>query len=114
MTGASFRPWLLRIVANEARNLRKAARRRADLLAGASGHRPSGGAAPSAEAAALAKERRRGLLSALGGLRKEDRLVLAYRFFLGLSEAEMTDALGCARGTDTSRSLERSGGCVGA
>src|ERR671933_954279 len=32
-----FRPWLLRIVANEARNLRKAARRHAMALARASG-----------------------------------------------------------------------------
>ena len=101
--GAPFRPWLLRIVANEARNLRKAARRRADLMSRASGDRPAAGAAPSPEAAALASERRRTLLGALTGLREEDRLVIAYRFLFDLSEAEMAEALGCARGTVKSR-----------
>ena len=36
-------------------------------------------------------------------LREEDRLVIAYRYFLDLSESEMADALGCAKGTVKSR-----------
>ncbi len=47
--GAPFRPWLLRIVANEASNIRRAAGRRANLalrLAAAEG-RPPDDAAPS-------------------------------------------------------------------
>jgi RNA polymerase sigma-70 factor (ECF subfamily) len=36
-------------------------------------------------------------------LREEDRLVIAYRYFLELSEAEMAEALGVARGTVKSR-----------
>jgi RNA polymerase sigma factor (sigma-70 family) len=43
------------------------------------------------------------LLHALGGLREEDRLVIAFRYFLGLSEAEIAATLGCARGTVKSR-----------
>jgi RNA polymerase sigma-70 factor (ECF subfamily) len=39
------------------------------------------------------------LLHALGGLREEDRLVIAFRYFLGLSEAKTAATLGCARGT---------------
>jgi RNA polymerase sigma-70 factor (ECF subfamily) len=39
----------------------------------------------------------------LNKLREEDRLVIAYRYFLELSEAEMADALGVARGTVKSR-----------
>ena len=110
MTGASFRPWLLRIVANETRNRRTAARRRADLLSRASEHLPVTVVGPSPEAAALATERRSILLSALGELREQDRLVIAYRFFFDLSEAEMAEALDCARGTvksRLSRALER-------
>ncbi|HEX5504159.1 MAG TPA: RNA polymerase sigma factor [Thermomicrobiales bacterium] len=104
--GAAFRPWLLRIVANEAHNRRKAAGRQATLAlraAGAAGDRPSGEAAPSPEAAALAAEQRATLLAALDGLRDEDRLTIAYRYFFDLSEAETAAALGCARGTVKSR-----------
>ena len=100
---APFRPWLLRIVANEARNRRKAAGRRASLALRAAAERPADGAAPSPETAALAAERRAALLAAVNGLREEDRLVVAYRYFFDLSEAEMADALGCARGTVKSR-----------
>jgi len=106
--GAPFRPWLLRIVANEARNRRAAAGRRArhtltlDGDAGdAIGRLADGG--PSPEAALLAAERRSGLLAALNALREEDRAVIAYRYFLDLSEAEMAAALGCAKGTVKSR-----------
>jgi RNA polymerase sigma-70 factor (ECF subfamily) len=36
-------------------------------------------------------------------LRPEDRLIIAYRYWFDLSESEMADALGCARGTVKSR-----------
>jgi RNA polymerase sigma-70 factor (ECF subfamily) len=52
---------------------------------------------------ALVEERRQALLAAVNGLRDEDRLVVAYRYFLELSETDMADALGCARGTVKSR-----------
>ena len=101
--GAPFRPWLLQIVANEARNRRKAAGRRAALTLRAAAERPVADPAPSPEAAALAAEQRDALLQALNGLREEDRLIVAYRYFFDLSEAEMAAALGCARGTVKSR-----------
>lgn len=101
--GAPFRPWLLQIVANEARNRRKAASRRANLRLRAAKDRPSGDAAPSPEAAALVAEQRATLLAALNTLRAEDQQIVAYRYFLDLSEAEMAAALGCARGTVKSR-----------
>ena len=101
--GAAFRPWLLRIVANESINRRRATRRKAALALRVAESRPSEDAAPSPEAAALAHEVRSELVSALSRLREEDRLVIAYRYFFDLSEAEMADALGCARGTVKSR-----------
>ncbi len=99
--GAPFRPWLLRIVANEARNRLKAAGRRGALAlrAAGTGAQPL----PSPEAAALDAERRLALLRALEGLREEDRLVIAYRYLFDLSEAEAADALGRPRGTVKSR-----------
>src|SRR5436190_7728488 len=62
--GAPFRPWLLRIVANEARNRRRSAGRRAELVLRAGREDVSGGAAPSPEATLLADEDRARLLAA--------------------------------------------------
>jgi RNA polymerase sigma-70 factor (ECF subfamily) len=101
--GAPFRPWLLRIVANEARNLRRSAGRRAGLQLRLAEDRPRDDAAPSPEAAVLASEPRRALVEALGKLRETDRLVIGYRYFLDLSEAETARVLGCAPGTVKSR-----------
>ena len=102
-TGAPFRPWLLRIVANEAINRRKAAGRRPTVGLSVIEDRASGDTALSPEASALAHERRDVVLVALRRMREEDRLVIAYRYFFDLSEVEMADALGVARGTVKSR-----------
>ncbi len=101
--GAPFRPWLLRIVANEAINRRKAAGRRPTVGLSVAADRPSADTALSPEGAAVAAERRELVLAALRRLPDEDRLVIAYRYFFDLSEAEMADALGVARGTVKSR-----------
>jgi RNA polymerase sigma factor (sigma-70 family) len=107
--GSPFRPWLLAIVANEARNRRRSGRQD-DLALRVAEDRPSGDAAPSPEAAALATEQRRLLRAAVGRLGENDRQVIACRYFLELSEAEMAAALGCRPGTvksRLSRALER-------
>ena len=101
--GAPFRPWLLQIVANEARNRRRSAGRREGLAIRATVDRPSDDAAPSPEAAALAAERRMTLLAAVNALRDEDREIIGARYFLELSEAEAADVLGIPRGTVKSR-----------
>ena len=102
-SGAPFRPWLLKIVANEAKNRSKAAGRRARLVLRAAKEASVGDASSSPEAAAVAAERRAELLLALESLREADRLAIACRYFLGLSEEETAAALGCARGTVKSR-----------
>ena len=103
-TGEPLRPWLLAIVANEARNRRRSAGRRAALVLRAAGEgRPSGEAAPSPEAALLAGERRSVLLAGLGRLNERDRTVIACRYLLELSEAETAAALGVRPGTVKSR-----------
>lgn len=101
--GSPFRPWLLRIVANEARNRRRSAGRRRGLALRIAEDRPLSDAAPSPEVAVLALETREVLLAAIGRLEPDDRLVIAYRYFMDLSEAEMAEALGVARGTVKSR-----------
>lgn len=101
--GSPFRPWLLRIVANEAINRRRASSRMARIALRVAEGRPREDAAPSPEGAALARETQEELAAAMGRLSPEDRLVIAYRYWFDLSEAEMADALGCARGTVKSR-----------
>ena len=108
--GAPFRPWLLRIVANEARNRRRSAGPAVRGSPFARRRRLSGDAAPSPETAALAHERRDELLDGLAALDERDRAVIVHRFLLELGEEETAAALGIRRGTvksRTSRALER-------
>jgi RNA polymerase sigma factor (sigma-70 family) len=102
-TGEPFRPWLLQIVANEARNRRRSAGRRAHLALRAAEEQGSGGAVPSPEDSVLAGERSSELLAAVNALGEEHRLVIACRYFLELSEDETAAALGVRRGTVKSR-----------
>ena len=108
--GAPFRPWLLQIVANEARNRRRSAGRRAHLALRAATEYPSGDAAPSPEAALLSTEQREGLLAAVNELPEDQRSVITLRYFIGLSEQEVAETLDLPTGTvksRTSRALER-------
>ena len=105
--GAPFRPWLLQIVVNEARNRRRASGRRAGLELRLAAEEET---APSAEMLAVGGEERRALLAAVGRLRDEDQLAIAARYFAGLSEAETATVLGWKVGTvksRLSRALER-------
>jgi RNA polymerase sigma factor (sigma-70 family) len=101
--GAPVRPWLLTIVANAARTRRATAARRPTLTLQAAATHPSDDSAQSPEAVALIAEQQRELLGAVNALRDDDQRVIAYRYFLDLSEAEMAAILGCARGTVKSR-----------
>jgi RNA polymerase sigma-70 factor (ECF subfamily) len=101
--GAEPRPWVLRIVANEARNRVRSSGRRHQLeLRLAEGFRP-GDAAPSPEAATVAADQTRRLLEHVNGLSDEDRLVITSRYFLELSGEETAEALGIPEGTVKSR-----------
>ena len=108
--GAPFKPWLLRIVANEAHNRRRSAARRADVALRAAAEDPSGGAAPSPEAGLLDAERRDALLAAVNALPDDQRAVVSLRYFVGLSEEETAEVLAVPRGTvksRTARALDR-------
>ncbi|MHB8892879.1 MAG: RNA polymerase sigma factor [Candidatus Limnocylindrales bacterium] len=116
--GEPFRPWLLRVVGNEARNRRRARGRREGMveraIAAVRG-RPAPAAAPdgppppasltapSPELAAIAGETRAELRAALAGLDSGERLVVTCRYLLELSEAETAAALGLPAGTVKSR-----------
>jgi RNA polymerase sigma factor (sigma-70 family) len=96
--GEPLRPWLLTIVANEARNRRRAAGRREHLALRAAAALPAAAGEPPA--AALDRDE---LAAAIGRLRDDDRVVIGCRYLLDLSETETAAALGVARGTVKSR-----------
>jgi RNA polymerase sigma-70 factor (ECF subfamily) len=102
---APFRPWLLAIVANEARNRRRSSRRRESLAlrAAAENSPPDTGAASSPDRALLAAELRAQLLEAVERLPDDQRVVVFCRYFLDLSEEETARVLGIRRGTVKSR-----------
>jgi RNA polymerase sigma-70 factor, ECF subfamily len=100
-SGAPFRPWLVQIVVNEARNRRRATGRQARLALRLT--QAAEETAAGTDATALAHERRARLLAAVESLREEDQLVIAARYFVGLSEAETAAALSMRSGTVKSR-----------
>ena len=105
---AMVRQWMLRIVANEAKNhLRGRDRRRQrDARYGSW----VVAAPPDPEVSALDADTARELGVALGRLGARDRQVLGYRYFAGMSEAETARAVGVAVGTvksRTARALDR-------
>jgi RNA polymerase sigma factor (sigma-70 family) len=105
--GEPFRPWLLQVVGNEARNRRRARGRRESLavraiaaVRGASGGEPL---SPAPEVAALEGETQAEVRTAVAALDEGERLVVTCRYLLGLSEAETAAALGIPAGTVKSR-----------
>jgi RNA polymerase sigma factor (sigma-70 family) len=99
--GEPFGPWLLRIVANETRNLTRSRRRRAALALRLAGPAPTAPDGPVDEV--LAAERRAGLVAAVNALPDRERKVLVCRYFLDLSEAETAQVLACPLGSVKSR-----------
>jgi RNA polymerase sigma-70 factor (ECF subfamily) len=100
--GAPFRPWLLRIVTNEARNQRRRQARQSQLALREVARRDTTpGRTP--EGAVVDEADRRALVQAISGLAPADREVIALRWFGGLTEAEMAVVLGCRPGTVKSR-----------
>jgi RNA polymerase sigma factor (sigma-70 family) len=100
--GAPFRPWLLRIVVNEAKNLA-----RSNGRAKRAWHRhvqleidvpPS-----DPDRVALSADRRRALVHAIRELPPTYQQVVACRYFLDLDEQETAKVLGWPRGTVKSR-----------
>ena len=101
--GAPFRPWLLAIVANVARNQRRSLGRwsRATQATYERGVAP--GPAASAEDVVLTDHGNGALRAAVDALPFRYRDVVACRYLLDLTEDETARVLGIARGTVKSR-----------
>jgi RNA polymerase sigma factor (sigma-70 family) len=101
--GEPFGPWLLRIVANETKNLTRSRRRRGDLALRLCTAEPEGTAADAAVDKVLAAERRARLVAAVSALPDRERQVLVCRYFLDLSVAETAQVLAWPLGSVKSR-----------
>jgi RNA polymerase sigma-70 factor (ECF subfamily) len=113
--GEPFGPWLLRIVANETRNLTRSRRRREALALRLCTAGPEGTAADGPVGQVLAAERRARLVAAVNALPDRERQVLVCRYFLELSEAETAQVLAWPLGSvksRTARALNRLRGLV--
>ena len=101
--GEPFRPWLLRIAVNAARNRRRSAGRRAGLRLRVEAGMPRDEHGASAEAAVIAAEQRGRVIEAVNGLSADERLVIGAHYFLDLPLAEIAVLAGVPEGTVKSR-----------
>lgn len=102
---SAFRPWLYRIVVNTARTRQRTSRRQQNLRLRAAAAQPLAGADSydGPDDIAVHLDQRRRVVEAINRLGPADRLILTYRWYEQLSEAEMAEALDCAAGTVKSR-----------
>ncbi len=103
--GSPFKPWLLAIVVNAARNKARSSGQRPRLRERLSGDRAVGPLhiVASAESTALRADERRSLVEAIDALPANARLVITCRYLLELSETETAQMLGWPIGTVKSR-----------
>ena len=93
--GAAFRPWLLRIVVNEAHNVLRAERRHRRLgLRAAAQHDV---ATPGPDEEVLAREELEKVLGALRRLPEQDRVAIALRYFAELPDPEAAALVGASK-----------------
>jgi RNA polymerase sigma factor (sigma-70 family) len=100
---SAFRPWLLRIVTNEAHNARRAAGRRTALADRSHRLATVPTTSESAEETTLQAQSRAALLRAVDALPERLRTVVVCRYLLDLTEAETCEVLGLRKGTAKSR-----------
>jgi RNA polymerase sigma factor (sigma-70 family) len=101
--GSPFRPWVLKIVRNEALNRLRSSKRRAQLALREGNDPISGGAAPSSETVVVSQAERASVLAAVDELPEKYRAAISLRFLLELSEEETAAVLGIPIGTVKSR-----------
>lgn len=101
--GEPFRPWLMRIVTNQALNRIQASKRRANMneryvLAETENRGPS-----DAQAHLETREQNEKLMRAVQRLKPEEQMLISLRYFLELPEAEVAHTLNIPQGTVKSR-----------
>ena len=102
-SGQPFRPWLLRIVTNQALNRVKATRRRERMVERYTQEVIVRQENPSPEGAAAEREQNDHLIQVVNRLAPDEQLLIALRYFLELPESEVAETLKVPLGTVKSR-----------
>jgi len=102
-SGSPFRPWLLKIVTNEALTRMRSVRRRLHLERRVFDAESPGRTVASPEAELLARERFAELEVALAEMKDMDRIVLTYHYVLDMPIDEMAAVLDCTESTVRTR-----------
>lgn len=99
--GGAFRPWLLKIVSNQALTAARSRRRRGAATERAAAAQPL--ACPDVDETVIDRERAQLIWRALQSLDEQQLIVVYLRYFLALPERELAEYLGCPPGTVKSR-----------
>jgi RNA polymerase sigma-70 factor (ECF subfamily) len=94
--GGSFRGWITRIAANEAISLLRARRRRPTAELDEDRLLDPG---PAPETLVDRRETRQAIVAALDRLNPKQRLAVVLRYYQGMGQAEIAEALECSEGT---------------
>jgi len=97
--GATFRPWLLKIVSNQALTMVRSRRRKKQAIDRISEPPP----VPDVGDEVIDRERAQIIWQALASLKERERVVIYLRYFLALPERELAEYLDCPPGTVKSR-----------
>lgn len=100
--GEPFRPWLMRIVTNQALNRIQALKRR-DKMTERYARVIQETQMPSPQRAVETREQNEKLLQAVGQLKPDEQALITLRYFLELPELEVAKALNVPQGTVKSR-----------
>jgi RNA polymerase sigma factor (sigma-70 family) len=99
--GGAFRPWLLKIVSNQALTAARSRKRRGAATERAAAEQPL--PCPDVDETVIDRERAQLIWRALQSLDEGQRIVVYLRYFLALPERELAEYLGCPPGTVKSR-----------
>lgn len=101
--GEPFRPWLMRIVTNQALNRVQAAQRRLKMNERYARAQAQEQAAPSPQSSVETREQNERLMQAVQRLTPQEQSLIVLRYFLELPENEVAQSLNIPRGTVKSR-----------
>jgi RNA polymerase sigma-70 factor (ECF subfamily) len=101
--GEPFRPWLMRIVTNQALNRIQAIKRRTSMTERYAKAVDEATEVPNAQRALETREQNELLMRAVGKLKPEEQALITLRYFLELPEVEVAQTLHIPQGTVKSR-----------
>lgn len=99
----AFRPWLLRIVTNQAVNHIRASKRRERLTERYAQMVQESSSPPSPQQSLEARDQNERLLGAVSRLKPDEQILISLRYFLELPESQVAQVLAIPTGTVKSR-----------